>query len=183
MRCNTCDTDKDPEDFALDSKSWRGRRWKCRECDSKYAKAYYRKHKEKHNKRRVANYKKKHKECSLARLTRRVRTRMHCALNGKKKQGRTMELIGCTPEQLREHLESQFVEGMAWGQHGKWHVDHVQPLAAFDLTKKKHQLHAFHWSNLQPLWAAANLAKADKYDPEELEKYLKSKLPTYDHAK
>lgn len=180
MRCNTCDIDKEPEEFALETRSWRGRRHKCRACDSVYAKAYYQKHKRRVNKRRVANYKKKHKECSLARLTRRVRTRMHCALNGKKKQGRTMELIGCTPEQLRAHLESQFTEGMAWGQHGRWHVDHVLPLAAFDLTDKKHQSYAFHWSNLSPLWAADNLAKSDSYDPEELEKYLQSELPTYE---
>ena len=75
---------------------------------------------------------------------------------------KTMELIGCTVEFLRQHLERQFHEGMSWNNHGKWHIDHIQPCSSFDLTKREEQLMCFHYSNLQPLWAEDNLAKGAK---------------------
>ena len=169
-------------------------REKNKESVAATKKAYY-----EANKERVADYQKQWQTDNRERVNKwnrdrrannpahkmlhRMRIRMQHALNGQAKLDTTIKLVGCTPEQLRDHLESQFVEGMAWGQKGLWHIDHTLPCAAFDLTKKKHQRYCFHWSNLSPLWAADNLAKADKYDPEELERYLKSKLPTYDYAK
>lgn len=71
------------------------------------------------------------------------------------------KLIGCSVEFLMGYLEAQFKEGMSWTNRGLWHVDHIRPCAKFDLTKKEDQARCFHYSNLQPLWAADNLAKAD----------------------
>ena len=110
-------------------------------------------------------------------IVHKLRSRMNMALDGKIKQSTSMKLLGCTAEQWRKHLESQFTEGMAWGQRGEWAIDHILPCAAFDLTKKKHQKYCFHWSNTQPMLTGDNLAKSDKYCPDELEAYLKSDLP------
>ena len=44
----------------------------------------------------------------------------------------------------------------------KWHIDHIIPVARFDLTDAEQQRRCFHYSNLQPLWAADNLAKSDR---------------------
>jgi len=77
---------------------------------------------------------------------------------------KSMELLGCTIKELRDHLESQFTEGMTWDNMGKggWHIDHIIPCAFFDLTKPSHQKVCFNWQNLQPLWEKDNCAKGDK---------------------
>lgn len=76
-----------------------------------------------------------------------------------KKSARTFELVGCSPTDLRAHLESLFLPGMSWGNRHLWHVDHRKALATFDLTKIDQQRAAFHFSNLQPLWATDNIRK------------------------
>lgn len=76
-------------------------------------------------------------------------------------------LIGCTLDYLREHLESQFTEGMTWDNHGKngWHIDHKKPCASFDMSDPAQQRECFHWKNLQPLWAFDNYKKGSKPQP------------------
>ena len=83
-----------------------------------------------------------------------------------KKSDRTMNLIGCTTEELRTHLEKQFVEGMNWENRSEWHIDHRRPCASFDLCDKEQQRMCFHYTNLQPLWATDNLRKSAKFDAE-----------------
>jgi len=81
-----------------------------------------------------------------------------------KKAYKSTELLGCTIEHVRDHLESQFTEGMTWDNMGRggWHIDHIIPCAFFDLTKPSHQKVCFNWQNLQPLWEQDNCAKGDK---------------------
>jgi hypothetical protein len=107
------------------------------------------------------------------RLIHRSRTRVRLALKGVGKDAPTIELLGCTAEQFRKHIESKLTDGMTFDNV---HIDHRLPISAFDLTKPKHQRYAFHWSNCQPLFVADNLAKSDKYCPKEVEAYLKSDL-------
>ena len=56
---------------------------------------------------------------------------------------------------------------MDWENYGfgdnKWHIDHIIPCAAFDLTIPEQQKRCFHYTNLQPLWQRENLSKAKKY--------------------
>ena len=41
---------------------------------------------------------------------------------------------------------------MTWGNYGKfWEIDHILPLASFDLTDREQFLRSIHWTNLQPL--------------------------------
>lgn len=98
------------------------------------------------------------------RITWTVRGRLHRALKGKIKAHTMVEMLGCTPSQLKEYLESKFTEGMSWENHGThgWHVDHIRPLSSFDLTDPQQQLIATHHTNLQPLWAKDNLSKSNK---------------------
>lgn len=97
------------------------------------------------------------------RIKQRVRARIWEMLKQKKCK-RTMEYVGCTLDQLKTHLEAQFVAGMTWDNYGQWHIDHIKPLASFDLTKEDQQNIAFHYTNLQPLWARDNLQKSAKLD-------------------
>jgi len=78
----------------------------------------------------------------------------------------SLELLGCTSEEMKRHLEDQFEEGMSWDNHGfyGWHIDHISPCASFDLTDPAQQRVCFHYTNLQPLWAKDNLAKGDTWE-------------------
>jgi len=77
-----------------------------------------------------------------------------------KKTSKTVDMLGCTWEQCREHLEKQFEDGMTWDNHGDWHIDHIIPLAS--ATTKEQIIKLCHYSNLQPLWAIDNMIKGDK---------------------
>ena len=46
-------------------------------------------------------------------------------------------------------------------------MDHIKPLCAFDLTEPEQQALAFHYTNLQPLWASDNMRKGGRYDAAE----------------
>lgn len=63
--------------------------------------------------------------------------------------------------ELIVHLESKFRPGMTWENRGKkgWHIDHIKPLSAFDLTDPGQVSDACHYTNLQPLWWKENLDK------------------------
>jgi hypothetical protein len=100
-----------------------------------------------------------------------VRSRLVQALKGKRKNKRTTELLGAPIEIIRAHIEAQFIGGMSWsnwgrGWHGarEWHLDHIRPLASFDLTDPDQLAAASHYTNLQPLWAVENLKKGSKHD-------------------
>lgn len=81
-----------------------------------------------------------------------------------KKIATTEQLIGCPVEKARKHIESLFKDGMTWENHGDWHIDHIRPLASFDLTDIEQQKIAMHYTNLQPLWAVENMKKSAKYE-------------------
>lgn len=100
----------------------------------------------------------------------RCRQRVHQMLK-KTRVGKTQrfsQLLGCTAAQLKEHLESKWTAGMTWANYGVhgWHIDHIRPCASFDLTDSAQQRECFHWSNLQPLWAADNIRKGDHYETD-----------------
>lgn len=73
---------------------------------------------------------------------------------------RIFEIIGCSPDELRLHLENKFKEGMNWENHGEWHIDHIIPLATAKSEEDVYKLN--HFSNLQPLWKKENLSKGKK---------------------
>jgi hypothetical protein len=48
----------------------------------------------------------------------------------------------------------------SWGNWGpSWHIDHIKPLADFDLTDTQQAKEACHYTNLQPLFAQENWEK------------------------
>jgi len=96
-----------------------------------------------------------------------LRSRARYAVKAKgdgKKAFKTKELLGCSVPYLRKHLEAQFKEGMSWDNYGDWHIDHIKPCAAFNLTCEKQQKECFNYKNLQPLWAEENMRKRAHYE-------------------
>ncbi len=74
----------------------------------------------------------------------------------------TFKFIGCTAEFFREFLEHQFTDGMTWQNYGIfWNVDHVIPIASFQLHNPDHLRNAFHYSNCRPLKVEENSEKND----------------------
>lgn len=106
---------------------------------------------------------KKHKKGPRAKIRNAVHKRLHKLLKLKDLKLRMTfnELIGCSPDELKKHLENQFQPGMTWDNHGLygWHIDHIRPCASFDLTDPEQQKQCSHYTNLQPLWAQDNLDK------------------------
>jgi hypothetical protein len=71
--------------------------------------------------------------------------------------------LGCSLPFLKSYLETRFQDGMTWANYGSvWHIDHITPMASFDLSKKANQLKACHYTNLQPMFALENLSKGCK---------------------
>lgn len=112
------------------------------------------------------NYKKALLRTPRGLIEARLRSRVHQALTGHRKTASTFELLGCSLDQLKSHLESLFVLGMTWQNRGEWHIDHIRPISSFDLIVPEQQRCCFHYTNLQPLWKADNLRKSDKYQHE-----------------
>ncbi len=100
------------------------------------------------------------------RLSMNLRNRIIEVLKGKNKSATTMEFLGCTIEEFKQHLESQFTQGMTLDNHGYygWHIDHIKPCSLFDLSDPEQQRQCFHYSNMQPLWAEDNFIKHTKYE-------------------
>lgn len=73
--------------------------------------------------------------------------------------GCSIELLGCTVAEARAHIEAQFAPGMTWENHGEWEIDHIKPIAGFDLTDPEQVRACAHYTNLQPLWMADNRSK------------------------
>ena len=63
---------------------------------------------------------------------------------------------------------------MNWGNHGygpghvrnahnSWQIDHIQPIASFNLPIPGECEKRLNWKNLEPLWASENMSKGSKW--------------------
>jgi hypothetical protein len=115
------------------------------------------------NSDKIRNYKKnweiKNKDKPEFKLKRNLRRRIHHALKGKNKSKRTMELIGCSVDFFKSHIECLFQDGMSWENYGMWHLDHIKECFRFDLSDPKQQEECFHYTNQRPLWATDNVSR------------------------
>lgn len=80
------------------------------------------------------------------------------------KTDRTEKILGYTASDLKNHLESQFVDGMTWENRNKWHVDHIIPIVYFIKSGESDPKIINALSNLRPLWAEDNLSKGAKIE-------------------
>jgi hypothetical protein len=85
-----------------------------------------------------------------------LRSAVKAYAKGRTKSKSILKVIDCTLEELMAHIESKFLEGMTWDNHGKWHVDHIKPLSAFENPEDPE---AWARYNLQPMWAVDNIRK------------------------
>ena len=124
----------------------------------KYAKEYRGNNKEKRNK-----YETNRKKIDpIYKIKHLVRNRIYKFLILKKitKKNPTFEIVGCTPQELKIHLEQKFIEDMSWDNQGKWHIDHKIPLSSANTEEELYKL--CHFTNLQTMWAVDNIKKGSK---------------------
>lgn len=126
-----------------------------------------------HHAKRVAND-------ANYRIGHAIRGRIFSALRGIRKSQPTERLIGCTFDELARHIEKQWEPWMSWRNwgfgDGMWHIDHIVPCAAFDLTSTDEQRCCFHYTNLRPLCSKKNREKWYHYDPSDLDALRKRVL-------
>jgi len=136
---------------------------------------YYKENKEKmneltkkwynENKERVNKYIRERKETNPSfKIRVNLASRICKAIKPGHKSAKTMNLIGCTIEELKQHLQEKFEDGMTFDNYGEWHIDHIKPCIAFNLLDPEEQRKCFNWENLQPLWAKDNMSKGGKLD-------------------
>lgn len=157
------DRKDNPEKYAKYYKTWYDNN---KQKASAKSKKWYEEHKEHVIKQTIEYNKKRREENIEIRIRDSLRARIRLSLHGKSKN--TIKLLGCSIEELKQHLQSQFTSGMSWdnyGLHG-WHIDHIKPCSKFDLLKPSEQRKCFGFSNLQPLWAIDNIRKSNKLDYE-----------------
>lgn len=174
-KCNVCDNEyrklkrlSNPNIKKESNQKYRqnhpnySKNWKLSNPEYKeYSKQYYIKNKEyfKHYYKQYQSDKRN--DDSLFKLKQNIRNSIIRYLKNQKNQN-TEQILGCTFEQLKQHIESQWVEGMNWDNWTKdgWHVDHIIPLSSAITEEEIYELN--HYTNLQPLWAFDNQSKGNR---------------------
>lgn len=130
--------------------------------------------------RQTENYKQNHRRYIIKRLKEDIEFKLKCNIRSRilsilnsSKQHHTLDYLGYTMGELREHLEKQFKPDMNWDNHGTlWHIDHIRPCASFkfmndDGTENFEAVReCWKLDNLQPLYTLDNINKGSKYAGE-----------------
>jgi len=78
-----------------------------------------------------------------------------------------LQLIGCSKEELKNHLLMLFKDNMSFDNYGEWELDHIIPISSFNLHNNDELFKCFNYKNVQPLWKTENRKKSDKI-PENI---------------
>ena len=106
----------------------------------------------------------------LEKLKRVIRSRIISALNQKNKHT-IVEYLGCNTKEYLKWLLKNDSEYTIENRGKEWHIDHVIPLAHFDLENEEQQLIAFNWRNTMPLSCKENLSKNRKIIKSQIEQH------------
>jgi hypothetical protein len=135
---------------------------KYREENKEHNKEYYQKNKKQINDKKNKYHKNKIAVDVLFKLKCNTGDLIRVSIrnNGYTKKSRTFEILGCTYEEFKQHIERQFAVGMSWDNRSEWHLDHIYPISLakneLDVIKLN------HYTNFQPLWIIDNLLKGNK---------------------
>jgi len=178
--CSDCKIAKDKSMYYSNPSKYDGIKNICIDCDNIRNKKYRENNKEKEVVRRRLKYLKykereliksneyksnKLKNDSGYRLLVNLRSRHYQAVKnaGKDKKFRTTDLLGCTANELKKYIESQFTGEMSWENQGSyWHVDHIYPLSKIDWDNREQVKMVCHYTNLRPMIASENISKGNK---------------------
>lgn len=169
--CKGCNIEKDINEFHKYYIDQEKRRGKCRTClgfkntprhtkeDRLLRNREYRlKNREKVLQEKKEYYQRRMKDPIFV-LIKRFRNATYRSLRTNKTKC-SLDILGCTQEEFKIHIESQFTEGMSWDKLGEIHIDHKIPISYAKTEEELYKLN--HYTNLQPLWAIDNIRKSNK---------------------
>ena len=83
------------------------------------------------------------------------------------KKEKSLQLLGCTIQFFKDYIEKQFDIGMNWENWGRgegmWHIDHIRPIASFNLRVLGERSICFNYKNQRPMWSEENLKKSSNW--------------------
>jgi hypothetical protein len=166
-RCSRCRGEKDGSEFGKNRAHADGLQNQCKLCQRQSRRDSYARNAKreleavKRHRRTRPAWLKVHLNKTGIKLGNRLRARLYQAIKKAARAGSAVRDLGCSIKELRAHLEARFQPGMSWENWSPtgWHIDHIRPLASFDLTQRDQLLLACHYTNLQPLWAPENVRK------------------------
>jgi hypothetical protein len=177
-KCKKCDINKSLLEYCKRKDCKDGLHIYCKECQKVESNKYYSIHKKEHNDR-TNSWSRKNKEYHMSLMKPykenkeyhreynkkrmlvdpmyRLRHSVNALINHHLKYNkisRSIEYLGCTIDEYKQHLESQFKYEMNWDNYGSyWEIDHIYPLSKGG---------SFHYTNTQPLTVKENRIKSDK---------------------
>ena len=189
--CNRCNVDKDVTEFysgrrrcklCYNKHKKKSTPEQREEYNRRRKEKYYENHEEeleksklwkKRNPEKVVEYrrgymsgyeKKRMENDPLYNVSRTVRNLIKCSIyhKGFTKNSRTFEILGCTYEEFKEHIESRWEDWMNWDNYGLyngkencgWEYDHIIPVSSAKCEEDIYKLN--HYSNIQPLCSYVN---------------------------
>lgn len=173
--CKTCNLEQNLSNFNKDSTRKDGHSYICKNCAAKCRKTWRSKNKDKENLRKKNYYYANKEKCLDSQNKRRkirrktdinfrLRENLRSRISHLIKKGSAIRDLGCSIEEFKVYIESKFQQDMNWNNYGLngWEIDHIIPLAKFNLNNKKDLKKATHYTNLRPLWKLDNIKKSDK---------------------
>jgi hypothetical protein len=182
--CTGCKLTKTLKDFPYAISFTGGFASKCKQCKKEYdSRPECKDRKKKGEQKRIAKLKstpegvahiaaikKRYMVNNLdARIKSNLRHRVALSILKGYKSDSTFNLIGCSVEFLKKHIEAQWEEGMNWANYGtekknkcrSWNFEHIIPCALFNMKDPTQQRECFNWKNLAPAWELDNSKKLD----------------------
>lgn len=118
----------------------------------------------------------KRKTDPLFKLKKSLRGLIRSSFNGKgyRKNTKSENILGCTFQEFKEHIEKQFEPWMNWSNHGvynsekntTWQIDHIIPLETAITQEDIIKLN--HYTNLRPLCSKENSERRYQINRESL---------------
>lgn len=90
-----------------------------------------------------------------------------------KKTSQTYLMLGYGHIELKQHLESLFLDGMTWQNRSEWHIDHIIPVVEFVRLGITDAARICALPNLRPIWAKDNMAKKDSFELTPYDPHLR----------
>jgi len=139
---------------------------KYRTKEASYRKKYRLENKERVNENMRTYMKEYRKKRPEFRMQKRISYIIKCSLDETSTTTHMIfQKLGYTPQQLKEHIQSKFLDGMSWDNYGEWHIDHIVPQSWLPFVSLEDENFIKCWSlhNLQPLWAFDNISKGNRF--------------------
>jgi len=168
--CKFCQLEKPLSYFSKNKACIYGVSNKCRECTKSYRKQYNKTNKDiilKYNVEYNKTYNKQWGVNNKHIVKWRNLLHRNLLYKGIKKNTTTEKLLGYSVNNFRIHIESQFTDGMDWGNI---HIDHKIPLTWFDKSTPPSIVN--HLSNLQPMFGYNNISKLNRFANKVDKNYL-----------